>query len=178
MMNIRTCKKTPRRPANKKLKAHLSTCQPGTITVNLRETATEIEDWKASVKGPLNDVMADWTAPQYLLSARRELAQLQENSDRLRLLQQMVRDAVALQRGGYWTPRIQLDRDRLALEQEKIRLASLPPEAKKRRDVTQPLTDEERMAIIAKVDEVLGIQSQLPAPCVPNEPQRHGDTEE
>lgn len=136
--------------------------QPGAVTGNMQNVTLEIADWSAAAgdKGSFTDILADWSAPQYLLAARRELAASPESAHQLKVLRHMIRDAVALQKGGYWTPRLNLDRERLALEQEKLKLAReiAIPKIKKRKDVTLPLTDKERLAIIDKVDEVMGLK--------------------
>jgi hypothetical protein len=53
-----------------------------------------------------------------------------------------------------------LERERVELEKEKFRhvVKASSPEAKERPDYLRPLTDEERRAIVGKVDEILGLK--------------------
>ena len=77
---------------------------------------------------------------------------------------QVVGDLVALQRGGYWAPRLQIEREKLEFERTKHRetFAAAHPEPGKRPDYERPLTDAERLAIVDKVDEILGIKPEPP----------------
>jgi len=139
----------------------LPVSESGDITKNVEATAADIAAWKSAAGGgSLNDFITDWCAPQYLMAARAELAEQRQNSGRLRLLGRMLRDGVALQRGSYWSPLIEIERERLLLQREKLVLAKeiAVPKVQKRRDVTKPLSDEERLAIIAKVDEIMGLK--------------------
>ena len=76
------------------------------------------------------------------------------------LLRLAVGDAVALQRGGHHGTRLQLDRERLELDQQKYRdaRAAAPTELQKRRDPSLPLSDADRQAIVDKADEILGLR--------------------
>jgi len=126
----------------------------------LTEMAAEIEGFKQAAGGSITDVMAGWVATQYLLAARKELAAQPDGPERFALLRQMAGDVSALQRGSQRAARLQLDREKLAFEREKHRaaVAAASPENRKRPDYFRPLTDEERRAIVAKVDDVLGIK--------------------
>ena len=81
-----------------------------------------------------------------------------------RVTYQVVGDLVALQRGGYWAPRLQIEREKLEFERTKHRetFAAAHPEPGKRPDYERPLTDAERLAIVDKVDEILGIKPEPP----------------
>ena len=160
MRNLHQCENANRGVANHELAVQPTVYQPGELTDNVHLTGKEIADCSGVAGGPLRDMLAEWSVPQYLLAARKELAALALNSDRLRLLQHMTRDGVALQHGGYWTPRIELDRERLALEREKLKhvMEMDNKNPKKRRNVLAPLTDEERLAIVDKIDEVMGLK--------------------
>jgi hypothetical protein len=105
-------------------------------------------------------VLADWTISQYLLTAGDQLASRPTAQERFDLLHQVVGDLVALQRGGYWAPRLHIDREKLEFERTKHReaFAAAHPEPGQRPDYERPLTDAERLAIIDKADEILGIK--------------------
>jgi hypothetical protein len=126
----------------------------------LTEMAAEIEGFKQAAGGSITDVMAGWVATQYLLAARKELAAQPDGPERFALLRQMAGDVSALQRGSQRAARLQLDREKLQFEREKHQaaVAAASPENRKRPDYFRPLTDEERRAIVAKVDDVLGIK--------------------
>src|SRR5580693_114380 len=132
----------------------------GEIKSMLAELAAETEAFKQAAGGAITEVMADWVAGQYLLAARKQLATLAEGPERFALLRQMAGDVAALQRGSQRAARQQLDREKLAFEREKHRaaVAAASPENRKRPDYFRPLTDEERRAIVAKVDDILGIK--------------------
>jgi len=151
MINQHACRKTPTRRNNKRTE-HSPAGEPDAIAKNLRETAAEMEEWNATTKGSFSDMMSDWAVPQYLVIAREELKTLTDNTARL-------------QRAEYHSARLEFDRERLELEKEKFRLLTAPAILKKRKDVFAPLTDEERHAIISKVDEIMGIK-----PCYPKKP--------
>jgi hypothetical protein len=126
------------------------------------------KDWKLAAGGPIPEVMAGWMGPHYLFETRKEFAALPpDGPDRLKLLRQMAGDIVALQCGGHWVPRLELETRKLELEREKFEFEkekhrqalvagqSPPP---KERDCFRPLTDAERLAIIDKADEILGLK--------------------
>ena len=127
----------------------------------LAETKAETEELARTVGGSIADVAADWLAAQYLHSLRLHLATLPEGPERVKLLRQATGDVVALQRASHSAARLKLERERLDLEQQKHRdaLAATQQEIKQRRDPKLPLSDEDRRAIVAKVDEIFGISS-------------------
>ena len=129
------------------------------IKAMLTEMAAEIEELKCAVGGSITDLAADWITTQYLQAVRQQLARLPEGGERLKLLQQATGDIVALQRGGHSAARLQLDREQLELQRQKHRdaLAAPPAPRQKPRDPTLPLSDAERKAIVAKVDEIFGL---------------------
>ncbi len=140
----------------------------GELKELLVELAAETEGLKAAAGGSVTEVMADWVAGQYLLAVRKELAALPEGPDRLKLLRQAAGDVAGLQRGSQRAARLKLDREKLEFEREKHREAvAARPENRKRPDYLRPLTDEERLAIIAKVDDIMG----LPPEQLPIQPQ-------
>jgi hypothetical protein len=124
------------------------------------ELAAEAGELKRAAGGSLIELLADWVAHQYLLATRQELANQPPGPERVQRLRQAVGDVAALQRGARWSARLQFDREKLAFEQEKIRqlAAATQAEAQKKRDLTRPLTDEERLAIIDKVDHIMGLK--------------------
>ena len=121
----------------------------------------ETEDFARAAGGSIADVAADWLAAQYLHSLRLHLATLPEGPERVKLLRQATGDVVALQRANHSAARLRVERERLDLEQQKHRdaLAATQQEIKQRRDPKLPLSDEDRLAIVAKVDEIFGISS-------------------
>ena len=125
----------------------------------LAEMKAETEELASAAGGSIADVAADWLAAQYLHSLRRHLATLPEGPERVKLLRQSVCDVVALQRASHSAARLRLERERLELEQQKHRdaLAAAQQEIKQRRDPKLPLSDEDRLAIVAKMDEIFGI---------------------
>ena len=125
----------------------------------LAEMKAETEELASAAGGSIADVAADWLAAQYLHSLRRHLATLPEGPERVKLLRQSVCDVVALQRASLSAARLRVERERLELEQQKHRdaLAAAQQEVQKLRDPKLPLSDEDRLAIVAKVDEILGL---------------------
>jgi hypothetical protein len=130
------------------------------IKAMLTEMAAEIEELKCAVGGSITDVAADWITTQYLQAVRQQLAKLPEGAERLKLLRQASGDLVALQRGGHSAARLQLDREKLELQQQKYRdaLAAAQSKIQKLRDPKLPLSDADRQAIVDKADEILGLK--------------------
>ena len=126
----------------------------------LTEMTAEIEELKCAVGGSITDVAADWITTQYLQAVRQQLAKLPEGAERLKLLRQASGDLVALQRGGHSAARLQLDRDKFEFHQKKHRdaLAAAQSKIQKMRDPKLPLSDEDRRAIVDKVDEIMGLK--------------------
>jgi hypothetical protein len=129
------------------------------VKAMLTEMAAETEDLKRAVGGSITDVAAGWLTPQYLLAVREQLAALPEGPERFKLLRLAAGDVVALQRGGHSAARLQLDREKLEFERQKHRdaVAAAQKEIQKLRDVKAPMSDEDRLAIVAKIDEIMGI---------------------
>jgi hypothetical protein len=125
----------------------------------LTEMAEETEDLKHAVGGSITDVAAGWLTPQYLLAVRQQLAALPEGPEHFKLLRLAAGDVVALQRGGHSAARLQLDREKLELERQKHRdtLQKTRAEVQKLRDVKGPMSKEDRLAIVRKIDEIMGI---------------------
>ena len=130
------------------------------VKAMLTEMAAETEDLKRAVGGSITDVAAGWLTPQYLLAVRERLAALPEGPEHFKLLRLAAGDVVALQRGGHSADRLQLDREKLKLERQKHRAATAAAKKEKLqklRDVKAPMSDEDRLAIVAKIDEIMGI---------------------
>jgi len=89
------------------------------IKAMLIAMAAETAEFKAAARGAIADVAAGWLAPQYLLALREQLAALPDGLERFKLLRLAAGDVVALQRGDHWAARLQLDREKLALELKK-----------------------------------------------------------
>ena len=149
------------KPTNQKLSADPNFTE---TTAMLAETAAETEDSNRAAGGSVTEIAAGWIASQYLVAVRKELAAELDGPERFKLLRQAAGDVVALQRGGHSAARLQLDREKLefARQKHKDAIAAAQPEVKKRRDFNAPLTDEERLAIVAKVDEIMGIKPWPP----------------
>ena len=130
------------------------------IKAMLTEMAAEIEELKCAVGGSITDVAADWITTQYLQAVRQQLAKLPEGAERLKLLRQACGDLVALLRGGHSAARLQLDQDKFELQRQKHRdaLAAAQTKTQKLRDPKLPLSDEDRKAIVDKVDEIFGLK--------------------
>jgi len=130
------------------------------IKAMLSEMAAETEELKSAAGGSITDIAADWLAAQYLAAVRQYLATLPDGPQRLKLLRQATADAVALQRGGHSAARLQLDREKLELQRQKYRdaLAAEQRKIQKLRDPKLPLSDEDRKAIVDKVDEIMGLR--------------------
>ena len=131
------------------------------LNATLAETKAETEELARTAGGSIADVAADWLAAQYLHSLRRHLATLPEGPERVKLLRQATGDVTALQRASHSAARLKLERERLELEQQKHRdaLAAAQQAVQKLRDPKLPLRDEDRLAIVAKMDEIFGISS-------------------
>ena len=91
---------------------------------------------------------------------REQLAALPAGPERFKLLRLAAGDVVALQRGGHSADRLQLDREKLEFERQKHRdsVAAAQKEIQKLRDPKLPMSDEDRRAIISKIDEIMGLK--------------------
>jgi hypothetical protein len=130
------------------------------IKAMLIAMAAETAELKAAVGGSITDVAAGWLTPQYLRTVREQLAALPEGPERFKLLRLAAGDVVALQRGGHSADRLQLDREKLEFERQKHRdsVAAAQKEIQKLRDPKLPMSDEDRRAIISKIDEIMGLK--------------------
>jgi hypothetical protein len=127
----------------------------------LADLAAETEELKRAVGGSITEVMADWVAAQYFLALRAELAAQPNGPERFALLREAAAEVAALQHGSQRRARLQLDREKLELEREKHRdakAAAAAPPPRERPDYLRPLSDEERRAIIDKVDDIMGLK--------------------
>ena len=66
--------------------------------------------------GSVTDAVAGWLAPQYALAAREQLGGL-KGEDRLKLLRAFVQDWSLLRQGDQTAERLQIERERLAMEE-------------------------------------------------------------
>jgi hypothetical protein len=84
------------------------------VAARLGEDAAE---WEGDGRAPLTDTLALWLAARYAVAARR----VAETGGRegWRLLRQMCGDIVELRKGDHTAERLQIDRERLKLENEK-----------------------------------------------------------
>jgi hypothetical protein len=126
----------------------------------LQEAAAEVEEFKRAANGSITDMMADWVAAQYLMALRHELAAQPPGPARLKLLAQAASVSAALQRGSRAAAKLQLERQQFEFAQQKHKdaLEAAKPKYQKYRDPKLPLSDEDRMAIIDKVDEIMGLK--------------------
>jgi hypothetical protein len=120
----------------------------------LREMTAEAAELKQATGGSITDTVADWLAPQYLLAAREKLTAT-EGTGRFEVWRMFVQDWAMLQRGNHSAARLQLDREKLELARRQIEQTK----EKKLRDVKAPMSDEDRRAIVAKIDEIMGINA-------------------
>jgi hypothetical protein len=68
------------------------------IKTMLAEMAAESKELRVAAGGPLTDVVADWLVPQYVESAREQLAAASD-AERWKVLRFAANDLVALRRG-------------------------------------------------------------------------------
>ena len=129
------------------------------LSTILTDMVAEMAEWQRAAGGSTTEVAAGWLTPHYLSSMRAQLAALPEAPERFKLLRLAISDAVALQRGGHYAARLQLEREWLELDQQKYRdaLAAAQAEIQKLRDPKLPLSDADREAIVKKADEILGL---------------------
>jgi hypothetical protein len=130
------------------------------IKAMLIAMAAETAELQAAVGGALTDVAADWLTPQYLLAVREQLAALPAGPEQFKLLRLAAGDVVALQRGGTSAARLQLDREKLELDRQKHRdaVAAAQKESQRLRDPKPPMSEEDRRAIVDKLDEIFGLK--------------------
>ena len=117
-------------------------------------------EWQRAAGGSIGEVAAGWLAPYYLLSVRGQPTALPEGPERFKLLRLAVADAVILQRGGHAGDWLQLESERLEFHRQKHRdaLAAAQTAIQKLRDHKESLSDADRLAIIDKADEILGLK--------------------
>ncbi|HEV2691953.1 MAG TPA: hypothetical protein VG347_03580 [Verrucomicrobiae bacterium] len=110
----------------------------------------------------LSTVAAKWVTPKYLLSLREELTGLPDGPDRFKLLRQAAGDVVGFQRGDFLAGSLALEARRLKFDEKKhkdrVEGRVTSDEGKKRRDLNEPMTEEELKACVDKVDEIMGLK--------------------
>lgn len=142
---------------------HPSSNNSTDIETLLRQLKTNSQASLQAADGSITDGIAGWVAAQYTTSTHQELAAV-GGSRRWKILRDVIRDWSVLRRNDHAALRLQLERERLQFEQEKHRqvVAAGRQKPLKEPDYKRPLTDEERLAIVAKVDEILGLKPQVP----------------
>jgi hypothetical protein len=128
------------------------------VKAMLQDMAAEAADLKQAAGGSVTDSVAGWLAPQYALAARKQLSTASD-PEHLQILRTFVQDWTMLRRGDHSAARLQLDREKLELELKKHSdaMAQAQKEIQKLRDVKAPLSDADRLAIVDKIDEIMGI---------------------
>jgi len=76
--------------------------------------AAEANELKHAAAGSITEAVAAWLAPQYALTARDQLVEL-EGADRLKLLRAFVQDWALLRHGDQTTERLRIEREWLAV---------------------------------------------------------------
>ena len=80
---------------------------------------SEAGEAQAATGKPVADLMSQWGAAYYLLTARAMVG-AGDTTSNLKMLRHFVRDSVALQRGGYRSGRLQLEHERLDFFQKRV----------------------------------------------------------
>jgi hypothetical protein len=126
----------------------------------LAEMAAEVQELTRAAGGSIADVAADWITAQYMLALRKQLAATPDAPEQLKLMQRAAADVAPLRRGGHSAARLQLDREELEFKRQKHRdaLAAAQPAAQKLRDFNTPLSDENRVALVHIIDDIMGIK--------------------
>ena len=126
----------------------------------LSKMTAQMAAWHRAAGRAISEVAAGWLAPHYLSSVQERLTALPEGPERFKFLRLAVTDAALLQRGGHAGDWLQLERDRLEFFRQKHRdtLAAAQTAIQKLRDPKLPLSDADRLAIIDKVDEIMGLK--------------------
>jgi hypothetical protein len=122
--------------------------------------AAESAEARRVAGASINEIAAGWLAPQYLLALRGQLMECGVGPERFKLLRQAANDLVTFQRGGFWSARLDLEREKLEFQRQKHkdRLEADKLAVAKKRDLNQPMTDEELKACVDKVDEIMGLK--------------------
>jgi len=134
--------------------------------------ASETEQSREATGGVAAAEMgAGWLAPQYLVSLYKELASLPDGPERFALLQKASGNVVSMQLAGVWAGRLRVEQEKLAFLHQKhkdlLELAKAIAAAKaeaakvattKKRDLQEPMTEEELKACVDKVDEIFGLK--------------------
>lgn len=134
----------------------------------LAEIAAETEESRQATGGTaVAEIGAGWLAPQYLVSLRGQVLSLADGPERFALLRKATGDVVSLQLAGVWAGRLRVEQEKLEflrqkhhdmLELAKAAAAQAAEAAVKKRDLNQPMTEEELKACVDKVDEIFGLK--------------------
>ena len=136
----------------------------GPALAALSDLAGQVASARQAAGDAIGEVAAGWVGPQYLLTLRTELAARSEGPERFKLLRQATGDVVQLQRGGTWSAKVQIEREKLEFrrQQHRDKLEAAKVAEVKKRDLNQPMTDEELKACVDKVDEIFGLKRTKP----------------
>jgi hypothetical protein len=143
------------------------------VLVTLCEVARENVELEEVAGGLLTEALAEWVAAQYLFYVRKQLAQITDAGESLKLLQRVARDIAPLQRASRWAGRLKLEEEKLEFEREQHKDALAKAEAKRQAEAQDygPLTMAEHRAIVDKVDDVLGLKTTPHTGPVPPNPK-------
>jgi len=138
----------------------------------LAEMAAESEASRQATGGAaVTEIAAGWLTPQYLVSLRGQLLSLADGPERFALLRKAAGDVVSLQLAGVWSGRLRVEEEKLEflrqkhhdmLEMAKEAAARAAEATVKKRDLNQPMTEEELKACVEKVDEIFGLKKPSP----------------
>ena len=87
---------------------------------DLLAIAKETAALKSAVEGAVTETVADWLAPQYAVTARRQVA-AEQGPARLEILRMFVVDWALLRRSQQYSERLQIERERLDLARERTK---------------------------------------------------------
>jgi hypothetical protein len=109
---------------------------------------------------PLTDQMAVLMATRYLVALRQMAGKNPDDESSFKGMRELCHDLVALRRGDHSAARLKMEQERLELELQKYQdtVAKVREQIQKFRDPKQSLNDEDRKAIVEKVDEILGLK--------------------
>jgi len=143
----------------------------GTLGVLARMTAETEQSREATGGVAASEMGAGWLAPQFLVSLYKELASIPDGPERFALLQKASGNVVSMQLAGVWAGRLRVEQEKLAFLHQKhkdlLELAKSVAAAKveavkvattKKRDLQEPMTEEELKACVDKVDEIFGLK--------------------
>ncbi|MGP8201657.1 MAG: hypothetical protein ACLQU4_19375 [Limisphaerales bacterium] len=147
----------------------------------VRRVVTEAKELSQAADGALTDKLAIWTAGRYAIATRQLAAKSRNGGVDWGLLRALCHDLVDLRRGDHSAESLRIERERLEMkrEEKKEDLEKLCREWAKenqericegfmtrkqkidelRRVMFGELPDDERAAIVNKVDEIMGLST-------------------